>query len=132
HYVVAVALAEKVLGERASHVATFKGEALVGLKYAPLYRPELLGQEIMRFDTDGRLRRLTDPSAAEGLRVVISAEYVSLDDGTGIVHTATAFGGEDFEQGRLHRLLFVQPIDLRGNMADGLPGAGKFAKQADR
>src|SRR5690606_16973224 len=56
----------------------------------------------------------------------------SMDDGSGIVHTAPAFGGEDFDQGKLHRLLFAQPLDLRGIMAEGLPGAGKFAKQADK
>ena len=56
---------------------------------------------------------------------------MSLDDGTGIVHNATSFGGEDFEEGKSHGLLFVQPVDLRGIMAPGLPGAGKFVKQAD-
>ncbi len=131
-FILAVALAEKVLGERASHVATFKGEALVGLQYEPLYRPELLGQEAMRFESDGRLRRLPDGATTDAMRRVIAADYVSLDDGSGIVHTAPAFGAEDFEQGRLFGLLFVQPIDLRGNMAPGLPGEGKFAKQADR
>lgn len=110
----------------------FRGEALVGLAYEPLYRPETLGTPAMRFGEDGRLRRLDDPAAAEGLRRVIAADYVSLDDGTGIVHTAPAFGGEDFEQGKLFRLLFAQPVDLRGIMADGLPGAGKFVKDADR
>ena len=130
--VVAAALAEKVLGERASHVATVRGADLVGLKYEPLYRPELNGQPVMRFDDEGRLRAVTDVRKTDGLRRVIAADYVSLDDGSGIVHTAPAFGGEDFEQGKLFKLLFVQPIDLRGQMAAGLPGEGKFAKQADR
>ncbi len=132
HYIVAVALAEKTLGERASHVATVKGETLAGLSYEPLYRPELLGQESMRFEDDGRLRRVADVAATDGRRRVVAADYVSLDDGTGIVHTAPAFGGEDFELGKHSRLLFVQPIDLRGIMAPGLPGEGKFAKEADR
>ena len=61
-----------------------------------------------------------------------SADYVSLDNGSGIVHTAPAFGAEDFAEGKELRLLFVQPVDLRGIMAEGLPGAGKFVKQADR
>src|SRR6185437_6323831 len=121
HYVVAAALAEKVLGERASHVASFPGTALVGLKYEPLYRPELLGQPVMRFDSEGHLRPITGSTgevdrATDGLRRVIAADYVSLDDGTGIVHNATSFGGEDFEEGKSHRLLFVQPVDLRGIM----------------
>jgi len=136
HYVVAAALAEKVLGERSSHIASFPGTALVGLKYEPLYRPELLGQPVMRFDPEGRLRPVAGSGedfdrATSGLRRVIAADYVSLDDGTGIVHNATSFGGEDFEEGKSHGLLFVQPVDLRGIMAPGLPGAGKFVKQAD-
>ncbi|MEO6398965.1 MAG: isoleucine--tRNA ligase, partial [Tepidiformaceae bacterium] len=129
--VLASALAEKVLGERVSRVAILRGRDLVGLSYEPLYRPELLGTAAMQFADDGRLRNVAAAST-EGARRVIAADYVSLDDGTGIVHIATAFGGEDFEQGKLFKLLFVQPIDLRGQMAPGLPGEGKFAKQADR
>ncbi|MGE5597272.1 MAG: isoleucine--tRNA ligase [Hyphomicrobiales bacterium] len=132
YYVLATALAEKALGERLTHAGTLRGEQLVGLRYEPLYRPEQLGQEVMRFDDEGRLRRVTDPATTEGLRRVIAADYVSLEDGTGIVHIAPAFGGEDFEEGKHFQLLFVQPIDLRGIMAPDLPGAGKFAKDADR
>jgi len=132
HYIVAVALAAKVLGERASHVTTVRGEQLTGLQYEPLYRPELLGQEVMRFDGEGRLRRVDSAESAAGLRRVIAAGHVSVDDGSGIVHIAPAFGAEDFDDGKLFQLLFVQPIDLRGIMAENLPGAGKFAKQADR
>ncbi len=128
--VVATALAEQVLGQ-ASHVATVLGQTLVGLQYEPLYRPELLGHDVLRFDQQGHLRPVADPASTDGLRRVIPAAYVSLDDGTGIVHTAPAFGGEDFEQGKVFQLLFAQPIDLRGTMASGLPGAGQFAKQAD-
>jgi len=145
HYVVAAALAEKVLGERASHVASFPGTALVGLKYEPLYRPELLNLTPAWFDEEARIRRpallILDGNDApvvravheltDGRRIVIAADYVSLDDGTGIVHTAPAFGAEDFELGRKRQLLFVQPVDLRGIMAPDLPGAGKFVKQAD-
>ncbi|MCC7365357.1 MAG: isoleucine--tRNA ligase [Dehalococcoidia bacterium] len=132
YYVLAEALAEKVLGERLTHAGSTKGERLVGLQFEPLYRPELLGQDVMRFDEEGRLRRVTDVATTDGLRRVIAADYVSLDDGSGIVHIAPAFGGEDFEEGKHFRLLFVQPLDLRGIMADDLPGAGKFAKQADK
>ncbi|HET7737140.1 MAG TPA: class I tRNA ligase family protein, partial [Tepidiformaceae bacterium] len=129
--VVATALAGRALGEPGAPLATVTGESLVGLVYEPLYRPEDLGSQVMRFDADGRLRRLAAGESTDGLRRVIAADYVSLDDGTGIVHTAPAFGGEDFEQGKQFQLLFAQPVDLRGVMADGLPGAGKFVKQAD-
>lgn len=130
--VLAAALAAKVLGEGARPLARLRGEQLVGIAYEPLYRPEALGHGVLRFDDGGRLRPLHPGESTEGLRRVIAADYVSLEDGSGIVHTAPAFGGEDFEQGKHHRLLFAQPIDLRGIMAEGLPGAGKFAKQADR
>jgi isoleucyl-tRNA synthetase len=129
--VLAKALSAKVLGEGAEEIGTVSGHSLTGLAYAPLYRPELLGQSVMRFADDGRLRPVA-ASETNPLRRVIPADYVSLDDGSGIVHTAPAFGAEDFAEGKLFKLLFVQPIDLRGLMADGLPGAGKFAKQADR
>ncbi|MFN0146601.1 MAG: isoleucine--tRNA ligase, partial [Dehalococcoidia bacterium] len=130
--VVAEALGEKVLGEGARPLYTILGEGLVGLRYEPLYQPELLGHEVRRFDDEGRLRVVADRDAADGLRRVVDAEYVSLDDGSGIVHTAPAFGGEDFEQGKRYRLLLAQPVDLRGLMAAGLPGAGKFVKEADK
>lgn len=130
--VLAAALATKVLGEGARPLTMVRGEQLVGIAYEPLYRPEALGHGVLRFDDEGRLRPLDPGASTEGLRRVITADYVSLEDGSGIVHTAPAFGGEDFEQGKHHRLLFAQPIDLRGMMAEGLPGAGKFAKQADR
>lgn len=132
HYIVAADLAAKVLGERASHVKTVRGEQLAGLPYEPLYRPEQLGHEVMRFDREGRIRRVEAAESTDGLRRVIAAGHVSVEDGSGIVHIAPAFGAEDFDDGRVFQLLFVQPIDLRGIMADGLPGAGKFAKQADR
>jgi len=132
YLVVAVELAEKVLGETASHAATVKGDRLAGLAYEPLYHPESLGVETMRFDGEGRLRRMPDDMDSTGLRRVITTDYVSLDDGTGIVHTATAFGGEDFDAGKQYNLLFLEPVDLRGIMADGLPGAGEFVKDADK
>ncbi|MBI2766903.1 MAG: isoleucine--tRNA ligase [Chloroflexi bacterium] len=132
YLVLARALADKVLGEGAAPVGTVSGDRLVGLRYEPLYRPEALGQEARRFDHEGRLRPVGDVATTDGARVVITAGYVSLEDGSGIVHTAPAFGAEDFEQGKEFELLFVQPVDLRGLMAPGLPGAGKFVKDADK
>ncbi len=130
--ILAEALAAKVLGDGATRVGSVTGAGLVGLAYEPLYRPEALGHPVRRFDAEGHLRPLGPGESTDGLRRVIAADYVSLEDGSGIVHTAPAFGGEDFEEGRRHGLLFAQPLDLRGIMAEGLPGAGKFAKQADR
>ncbi|MEX2080916.1 MAG: isoleucine--tRNA ligase, partial [Dehalococcoidia bacterium] len=129
--VLARALGPKVLGEEAVEVRWGKGDLLAGLTYEPLYRPEDVGSEVMRFRPDGHLGRMVANESTEGLRIVIAADYVSLEDGTGIVHMAPAFGSEDFEQGKLLGLLFAQPVDLRGVMSDGLPGAGKFVKRAD-
>ncbi|MCA9831496.1 MAG: isoleucine--tRNA ligase [Dehalococcoidia bacterium] len=129
--VMAAALADKVLDEPVPAIMKIPASFLIGLRYVPLYRPEQLGHEVRYFDEEGRLQRVTDLAMTDEIRRVIAADYVSLEDGSGIVHTAPAFGGEDFEEGKAHGLLFTQPIDLRGIMADGLPGAGKFAKKAD-
>lgn len=131
--VVAEALAERVLGPDVPRpLMVIPGRMLVGLRYEPLYRPEDVGVPVRHFDAEGRLQTLPEGASTTGMRRVIEAEFVSLEDGTGIVHVATAFGGEDFEAGKRHGLLFVQPVDLRGVMASGLPGGGKFVKDADR
>ena len=129
--VVAEALAEAVLGEDVKAPRTFPGAELVGLEYEPLYRPETAGPTVSRFDDEGRLRPLVAADEAEGLRRVIAADHVSLDDGTGIVHIAPAFGGEDFNDGRREYLLFARTVNERGEVAAGLPGEGRFAKDAD-
>lgn len=129
--IMATALADSVLGEGSSPETKYVGEQLVGLGFEPLYRPEDHGTEVMRFGPDGRIGDLENAQDTAGLRRIIPADYVSLDDGTGVVHTAPAFGGEDFEEGKRHGLLFAQPLSLQGIMADGMPGAGKFAKDAD-
>jgi isoleucyl-tRNA synthetase len=133
--------------EMIEEVRTYEGRELVGAHYEPLYEPETIQMGWSQFDpTSGRMTvtKLApiiggQEEAQEevrkrvrGLRRVIAADYVSLDDGTGIVHIAPAFGGEDFQEGKRNGLLFFQPMDLRGIMAEGLPGAGKFAKQADK
>jgi len=132
YLILAKELAEKVLGEGVESVATFYGRKILGLPYEPLYRPEHLGLAIKKFGADGHLQDVPEGENTDGLRRVASADYVSLENGSGIVHTAPAFGAEDFAEGKEFGLLFVQPVDLRGNMAEGLPGAGKFVKQADR
>ncbi len=129
--VLAAARAASVLGEECAALRTIPGAALVGLAYEPLYRPEEAGDTVRRFDGDGRLRALVAGESTAGLRRVIAADHVSLDDGTGAVHIAPAFGGEDFEDGKRHGLLFAQPVNPRGVMAGGLPGAGRFVKDAD-
>jgi len=62
---------------------------------------------------------------------VISADFVSLNEGTGIVHIAPAFGEIDFDIGMSNRLDFVQPVDLEGRVIGTYLFAGKFVKEAD-
>ena len=57
--------------------------------------------------------------------------YVTLTDGTGVVHIAPAFGEDDANVGRNYDLPFVQLVDERGNMAEETPFAGVFVKKAD-
>ena len=62
---------------------------------------------------------------------MLPADYVTVSDGTGLVHTAVAYGAEDAELGRAHGFDTVHTIDPHGVVADGFPGAGKFVKDAD-
>ena len=154
--IVAEALAESVLGGKREALRTFTGAELVDLAYEPLYTPEDVKLEFelnVSLDTGGEplkststvggrvyVQRFTprglSPLGGDvdltGLRRVIAADHVSLSDGTGIVHIAPAFGGEDFEDGKRNGLLFAQPVLLDGKMGEDLPGAGLFVKDADR
>ncbi|HEY5639328.1 MAG TPA: isoleucine--tRNA ligase [Dehalococcoidia bacterium] len=119
--------------EDAAEVATLPGSALVGLHYEPLYEPLSWGVPASWFDPaqDGRLALVDDLAGVANGYVILGGDFVSLDDGTGVVHIAPAFGAEDFELGKENGLLFIQPVDLRGNMPDGSPWAGQFVKEAD-
>ena len=119
--------------EEATEIATLPGSALVGLHYEPLYEPLSWGVPASWFDLaqNGRLASVDDPGSVENAYVVLGGDFVSLDDGTGVVHVAPAFGAEDFALGKENGLLFIQPVDLRGNMPDGSPWAGQFVKDAD-
>ena len=62
---------------------------------------------------------------------IIADDYVSAEDGTGIVHNAPAFGEDDYRVCRKNDMPFVQLVDARGNMTDDTPWAGVFVKKAD-
>ena len=131
--VLATALLDAALPEGYTVVGSLQGKDLVGCHYQPLYNPLAWGVPAMWFDLaqGGRLVPVQDPAQVERAYSVIAGDYVSLEDGTGIVHIAPAFGGEDFEIGKQLGLLFLQPVDLRGRMAEGSPWAGQFVKDAD-
>ena len=72
-----------------------------------------------------------DGAAVQPQNKVVAADFVSMEDGTGIVHIAPAFGDEDLGLGREKGLNFVQPVDLQGLVTGDYPFAGKFVKDAD-
>ena len=116
-------------------VGTIKGSDLVGLGYTPLYHPLEYGSEVQQFVRRPGPGGVTITEMVESdtfAPTVISAAFVSLDDGTGIVHIAPAFGDEDLSVGREKELSFVQPVDLQGIITGNYPFAGKFVKDADK
>ena len=98
-----------------SRPATWKGHELVGLHYA---RPFTL---------------LDPPAGATDAWRIVAADYVSTDDGTGIVHQAPAFGEEDAAVARAEGLPMLNPVDADGTFDSSVPQwQGLFVKDADR
>lgn len=62
---------------------------------------------------------------------VTCGTYVTLTDGTGVVHIAPAFGEDDSKVGRNYDLPFLQLVNAKGEMAGGTPWDGTFCKEAD-
>lgn len=112
-FILAEALVKSVLGESAEIFERFSGESLVGTEYEPL------------FDFT------VNHSGKKAWRVV-SDDYVTLSEGTGIVHIAPAFGEDDSRVGKKFDLPFVQLVNERGLMANGTPWDGVFVKDADK
>jgi isoleucyl-tRNA synthetase len=108
--VLAEALMAKVLGEGWQVEARFPGQELLGATYQ---RP---------FDL------IEIPDA----HVVLPGDFVTTEDGTGLVHLAPAFGADDMQVTRAHGLPVVNPIRLDGKFADSVPiVGGMFFKDAD-
>jgi isoleucyl-tRNA synthetase len=64
--------------------------------------------------------------------VIITADFVSAEDGSGIVHMAPAFGADDYAMGQKHGLVMLQPVTARGRFAEELPVVGgMWVKDAD-
>jgi isoleucyl-tRNA synthetase len=107
--VLAESLHEAVLPEGAVVAGPFPGSALVGARYEPLY-----------------------PNVG-GAHRVVAADFVSLEDGTGVVHMAPAFGPEDLEIGRREGWPTFKPIDGEGRFTDEAPAFVRslFFKDAD-
>ena len=111
-YYLAQALADTVLGEMGYEtLECFTGRELERREYEPL------------FD-------FVSPDKA--CWYVTCADYVTLTDGTGIVHIAPAFGEDDAEVGRVYDLPFVQLVDVKGEMTAETSWPGVFCKDADK
>src|SRR5216684_2406420 len=113
-FVLAEALLERVLGEGAEVLDRFPGRELVGTRYEPPF-PFLGAQE---YGPKGH--------------TVLPADFVTAEDGTGLVHTAIAFGEDDFRLGEEQGLNVVNPVRLDGTYDERIgPYAGRFVKEAD-
>ena len=115
--ILADARAAAVLGadwtDRWSTVRTLRGADLVGMRYT---------------------RPLDWAAYPDGTQheIIVGEQFVSDDDGTGVVHMAPAFGADDYGAGQRHNLSFIQPVDARGRFPDSMPVVGgRFIKDAD-
>ena len=114
YYILAEALVKTVLGDEAEYevVETKKGDDYKGLRYMPLFD--------FVADDDKAFKVVTD-------------DYVTLTDGTGVVHIAPAFGEDDARVGRANGLPFRQYVDPQGNFTkDVIPWVGMFVKDGDK
>ncbi|MCL2707046.1 MAG: isoleucine--tRNA ligase [Dehalococcoidia bacterium] len=116
-------------------VATCNGRDLIGLQYTPLYNPHEYGVERRCFElgsTQSTHVIKPEPFDANLKYKVIATSFVTMGDGTGIVHVAPAFGEADFDAGRCEGLNFVQHVDLQGKIVGSYSFTGKFVKSADK
>ena len=121
-YYMAKALLDTVLGKLATEdtkayeiLETYKGKDLEYKEYEPLF---------------ACAKEVADKQNKKGFFVTCD-NYVTMSDGTGIVHIAPAFGEDDANVGRNYDLPFVQFVDGKGEMTKETPFAGLFVKKAD-
>ena len=112
-YYMAAALVDTVLGEGAEILEHYQGKDLEFNEYEPLfpYAEKRIGNKKSYY--------------------VVCDTYVTLTDGTGVVHIAPAFGEDDSKVGHRYDLPFVQLVNEKGEMTEETPWAGTFCKKAD-
>ena len=112
-YYMATALVDTVLGEGAEILEHYQGKDLEFKEYEPLfpYAEKRIGNKKAYY--------------------VVCDTYVTLTDGTGVVHIAPAFGEDDSKVGHRYDLPFVQLVNEKGEMTEETPWAGTFCKKAD-
>ena len=109
-YYLAEGMAEAVLGEDYEILERYAGKDLEYKEYEPLF---------------------PFAKAEKKAWYVTCADYVTLGEGTGIVHIAPAFGEDDSKVGHRYDLPFVQMVDAKGNLSGGTYWDGTFVKKAD-
>lgn len=111
-YIMAEALLDEILKDGYEVVQTYKGQDLVGKEYEPLFNYAKPDKKCYFVTADS---------------------YVTLTDGTGIVHIAPAFGEDDAKVGRNYELPFVQLVNDQGCFIEEVEGlAGVFVKDGDK
>ena len=113
--IMAEALVESVFANKEGEhpvLERFKGKALEYREYEPLYPY-----------AEGKIKKKAFYVMCDG--------YVTTSDGTGIVHTAPAFGEDDARVCRAYDMPFVQFVDAKGNMTEDTDWPGTFVKDAD-
>ena len=117
--ILAKALLDQALGAGNWEILSeFPGRDLASLYYERLYEPKesfvVGGRKVLQYNW------------------LVTADFVSMEDGTGVVHIAPAFGEEDYDLGKAAGLPIVQSVDLDGKMiASDKPWDGRFVKEAD-
>ena len=109
--ILAEKLVDKVFSDPPKIVNRMKGAEILGKSYKPLF-------DFIKPDKKAYY--------------VVTGEFVTLEEGTGIVHMAPAFGQDDYEMSKVYDLPVLQPVDLDGNFTKEVtPWVGMFVKDAD-
>ena len=120
-YILAEALVSKFF-EDYKVVERKTGKDLEGLEYEPLFK-----------ETENEIKRISPANSVAKSHYVVCDTYVTMGDGTGIVHIAPAFGEDDYKVGKRYGLPVVQLVDERGCFDTRFEKLnGVFAKKADK
>ena len=115
NYIVAKGCVERVFGEEVIILDEFKGTELLGNRYLPIF--------------DYARQEFNEEQAWK----IIPASYVTIDDGTGIVHTAPAYGADDYDACAKAQIPMFNPIDRDGCFTEQVPEfSGQWFKEADK
>lgn len=115
HYILARECLDHAMKHDYEIVETYQGSDLIGWIYNPVF-----GYALREFDKKEAWR-------------VIAADYVTTEDGTGVVHIAPAFGAEDYEAGKENEIPMFNPVDREGRFTELIEEfAGMWFKEADK